>query len=234
MKTYIYTLAHPETKEIRYVGKTTNLKRRYYQHFNTKICKKLSNKHLGNWLSSILNKGLKPSIEIIEECTNNWIESEQYWIQQLKYWGFDLLNITKGGEGFRYKHSEESKRKMSLSQKGLKKEFSEEALVALKLRMKNKNPMFEQENKDKISAQKENSRAFCKTNKFKEQRRNIHKIALDSGFRPRARKVIDISTGAIFNTITQAAKFLNMNSVTLNLQLLGKRTNKTNMKFYEK
>jgi predicted GIY-YIG superfamily endonuclease len=65
MKTYIYTLAHPETGEIRYVGKTTNIKRRYYQHTNKKVSNKLSNKHLSNWLLSILNKHLKPILNIV-------------------------------------------------------------------------------------------------------------------------------------------------------------------------
>lgn len=120
MKTYIYTLSHPETGEIRYVGKTTNLKRRAYQHFNIKICKKLGNKHLGNWLLSILNSNLKPVLEIIEECIYNWVESEQYWIEQFKQWGFNLLNITKGGEGFGHKHSKETIEKLKLSLTGRK------------------------------------------------------------------------------------------------------------------
>lgn len=142
MKTYIYTLSHPQTGEIRYVGKTTNLKRRTYQHFNIKVCKKLGNRHLGNWLLSILNNNLKPKLEVLEECTDNWIKCEQYWIEQFKHWGFDLLNITKGGEGFGHKHSEESKRKMSLAQKGLSKNFSEKTLEEKrKLFKSNANPM---------------------------------------------------------------------------------------------
>ena len=149
MKTYIYTLAHPETGEIRYVGKTTNLKRRTYQHFNIKICKKLGNKHLGNWLLSILNKQLKPKIEIIEECTDNWIESEKYWIEQFKHWGFNLLNVTKGGEGFGHKHSEKSKRKMSLIQKGLPRNFTQKTLEKKRKFMQSdanpmKNPLYKQ------------------------------------------------------------------------------------------
>lgn len=149
MKTYIYTLSHPETGEIRYVGKTTNLKRRAYQHFNVKICKKLGNKHLGNWLLSILNSNLKPILEIIEECTDNWVESEQYWIEQFKSWDFNLLNVTKGGEGFGYKHSEESKRKMSLVQKGLPRNFTKETLEEKRKLMQGdsnpmKNPLYKQ------------------------------------------------------------------------------------------
>lgn len=149
MKTYIYTLSHPETGEIRYVGKTTNLKRRAYQHFNVKICKKLGNKHLGNWLLSILNSNLKPVLEIIEECIDNWVESEQYWIEQFKIWGFNLLNVTGGGEGFGHKHSDESKIKMSLIQKGLSRNFTQKTLEEKRKLFKSdanpmKNPIYKQ------------------------------------------------------------------------------------------
>lgn len=149
MKTYIYTLAHPKTGEIRYVGKTTNLKRRTYQHCNTKISKKLNNKHLGNWLLSILNNDLKPTLEIIEECVDDWVKYEQYWIEQFKQWGFNLLNLTKGGEGFGYKHSEETKRKMSFIQKGVPKNFTQKTLEEKRKLMQGdsnpmKNPMYKQ------------------------------------------------------------------------------------------
>ena len=40
MKTvYIYTLEHPITKEIRYVGKTKNPKMRFHNHCNNYIMK---------------------------------------------------------------------------------------------------------------------------------------------------------------------------------------------------
>lgn len=150
MKTFIYTLSHPESGEIRYVGKTTNLKRRFYQHSNIKVCKKLTNKHLGNWLLSILNKQLVPIMDIIEECENDWVISEQYWIEQFKVWGFNILNVTKGGEGFGHKHTEESKKKMSLSQKGVSRNFSKEVIEQKRLHFKSENnPM-----KNPISKQK--------------------------------------------------------------------------------
>lgn len=167
MKTYIYTLADPKTKEIRYVGKTTNLKRRAYQHFNVKISKKLGNKHLGNWLLFILNSGNLPIMEVLEECESNWVESEQYWIEQFKCWGFHLLNITKGGEGFGHKHSEETKRKMSLSQKGLQKNFTQKTIEERRKFMQSdanpmKNPLFKQK---VINARKGNNSWVTETMK---------------------------------------------------------------------
>lgn len=120
MKTYIYTLEHPETNEIRYVGKTTNIKRRYHQHTNLKMTLS-STTHLNNWLKSLLKENKKPIIKILEECVENWQEREIYWIAQFKAWGFNLCNHTKGGEGHSFKHTEEAKRKLSESHKGKKR-----------------------------------------------------------------------------------------------------------------
>jgi len=49
-----------------------------------------------------------------------------------------LCNITKGGEGFRNKHTEASKKKMSVSQTGLKRHFSKKILKKLKNLTKNR------------------------------------------------------------------------------------------------
>lgn len=93
-KIYIYKLTDPFTDEIRYVGKTTNLVRRLNSHINR--CK--SNKfHSAVWIKSIINKGKKPIIEIIEECNEeNWEDREIYWISYYRKI-FDLTNILDGG-----------------------------------------------------------------------------------------------------------------------------------------
>jgi DNA-binding CsgD family transcriptional regulator len=98
MITYIYTLSDPITNQIKYVGKTNNLKQRLANHISDgRINKK--NNLLTNWIKSLLNQNLKPKIEIIDETVENWGDLEQYWISQLKTWGFTLKNITLGGEG---------------------------------------------------------------------------------------------------------------------------------------
>lgn len=198
MKTYIYTLEHPETGEIRYIGKTTNLKRRAYQHFNIKICKKLGNKHLGNWLLSILNNNLIPIIKVVEECTDNWVESEQYWIEQFRHWGFNILNITKGGEGFGYKHSEESKRKMSLAQKGLPRNFSQKTLQEKRDVFKSdanpmKNPLYKQK---VIDARKENNNWV--TESMKNGLRNRTKEAIKNNNHPANKAIIQYNLDGNF------------------------------------
>ena len=120
---YIYTLSDPITNEVRYCGKTSRtLKKRLSGHLREK---KVIEKY--DWIKNIKNNNLIPIIEIIDEVgDSDWDFWEKYWISQLKTWGFDLLNKTNGGEysvtGF--KHSEESKKKISESQIG--KKFNDE------------------------------------------------------------------------------------------------------------
>lgn len=96
MKTYIYTLEHPITKEIRYVGKTNNLKRRLHSHWTEGHKSKTKT---GKWLKSLKKLKLKPIMTILDETTDDWQQLEMYWISQFKTWGFRLTNHTDGGEG---------------------------------------------------------------------------------------------------------------------------------------
>ena len=68
MEIYIYTLSHPITNEVRYVGKTINIKRRYKQHLYDK-----RTSHKSSWVQSLIKEKLKPTLTIIETCTpDNW------------------------------------------------------------------------------------------------------------------------------------------------------------------
>ena len=93
---YIYVLSEP-TGEIRYVGKSVNPKDRYRRHLN-EAKKRNSITYKSNWIYSLLKKGLKPKIEVIDQVDGEWEWLEQYWISQMKIWGFDLVNDTEGGE----------------------------------------------------------------------------------------------------------------------------------------
>lgn len=115
MKIYIYTLADPFTGDIRYVGKTNNLKTRFYNHL--KATKK---NYLSSWIKNLKTKQARPIMEVIDECgLNDWEFWEKYWISQFKVWGFRLTNLTNGGEGIvGFTHSDSTKLKMSESRKG--------------------------------------------------------------------------------------------------------------------
>lgn len=121
MSFQVYTLAHPETGEVRYVGKTTkNLNRRLRMHVNTAnlFVKNKKNRHLTNWIKSL---PADPVIEELEELTTQELltEAEIYWIENFKWLGVRLVNSTAGGEGcIGYKPTEETLKKLSLSHMG--------------------------------------------------------------------------------------------------------------------
>ena len=94
---YIYTLEHPITEEIRYVGKTRNPKMRFHNH-----CNKLHNEksHKRYWINKLKKEGLKPKMKILDEVLESeWKFWERFWINQLKQWNFNLVNHTSGGDG---------------------------------------------------------------------------------------------------------------------------------------
>lgn len=130
-KIYIYSLCDPETKEVRYIGKTNNVKSRYNNHITSDI-----KTHCCNWIKSLKNKGFLPEINIIEEVTiDNWIEREQYWISQYK----NLTNQTIGGEGLSgIRASEETKKLMSNNRIGkfTNKLLEEDVLIIRELLIK--------------------------------------------------------------------------------------------------
>jgi hypothetical protein len=94
---YIYTLEHPITEEIRYVGKTRNPKMRFHNHCNRSHNKK---SHKRNWINNLRKEGLKPVMKILDEVLESeWRFWERFWINQFRQWNFNLVNHTSGGDG---------------------------------------------------------------------------------------------------------------------------------------
>lgn len=91
--TYIYGLYEVgKENEIRYVGKTLNLKERLSSH----IKKNKSNKEKSEWIKSVINNDGEIKMKILEKCLHNWSEREIYWIN---YYGLDnLTNRNHGGQ----------------------------------------------------------------------------------------------------------------------------------------
>lgn len=96
---YIYTLSHPISKEIRYVGKTKSIKRRLQSHIDYANNSQRKRRHVSDWILNLLNQNIKPTITIIEETDeNNWVSRERYWIKHFRDLQFNLCNLTDGGE----------------------------------------------------------------------------------------------------------------------------------------
>lgn len=148
MEIKIYTLSSTRNlNDIRYVGKTKQtLKRRLQGHIcDSKKAQKLNNykNHNYNWINKELKEGFSIIIQELDslelEKNEDWKWLEQYWISQLKIWGFNLNNLTDGGDGNQNQYfsresielraskirgiprDEETKRKISEGLKGIKR-----------------------------------------------------------------------------------------------------------------
>jgi len=95
---YIYCLKE-SNGSIRYIGKTTNLKRRLYSHIADARRNK-TNRYSSNWIKKLLKRNEKPIMELIEICNeNNWKEREKHWIKYYKRLNYRLCNLCVGGTG---------------------------------------------------------------------------------------------------------------------------------------
>jgi group I intron endonuclease len=118
-KIIIYGIYDPDTpKIIRYVGKTKkSIKKRLSEHIY--FSKKNLKRPLNLWIKKILNDNRLPEIMVIEETNDKeWAKRETFWIKKYKKTN-NLLNLTDGGESnLNYVCSEETRKKISESNKG--------------------------------------------------------------------------------------------------------------------
>lgn len=91
----IYTLSCPITNNIRYVGVTKNtLSKRFSQH----LVERRTNKRR-SWFDSLKKKGFLPTIELLDDVDDDkWIDEEKFYISYFRFLGFDLVNMTEGGD----------------------------------------------------------------------------------------------------------------------------------------
>lgn len=116
---YIYKLLDPKTKEIRYIGQTNNITRRFNDHISSSLNENSDcyNTYKGRWIRKLINDGHKPIIEIIEKCETLEISNirECFFIEKFTKDGYRLTNshiidVTE--------FSEATRKKMSLAKKG--------------------------------------------------------------------------------------------------------------------
>lgn len=111
-KHYIYALRDEDNGDIRYVGKTNNLRARRKAH---KYCTSRNrNSELRGWLNSLSERPLMTVLQVCDEST--WSAAEKEWIAYLRSIGVGLLNLSSGGaspkEGVVRKHSEATKERL--------------------------------------------------------------------------------------------------------------------------
>lgn len=88
-ETTIYGLIDPITNQLRYIGKSNNIKARYREHL---INAKNKKTHRDNWIYSLLIKNKKPELLIIDVIP---IEEWKYWeLFYINYYLFIGCNLT--------------------------------------------------------------------------------------------------------------------------------------------
>ncbi len=117
---FIYILIDPTTNQIRYVGKTTDIKRRIRRHINERF---IHNSYKDRWIRKLIDNDYLPEIEVVDIIPKkNWVYWEQFYISYFKFLGSNLTNGTLGGDEppttKGRKHTLESKLKMSKTKKG--------------------------------------------------------------------------------------------------------------------
>jgi len=90
---YIYGLADPFSHQLRYIGQTNNLLRRYNEHIeddnDTPKCR---------WIKSIQARGQQPVLVHLDTCEEYEIdELEPWWIQLYAQKRWPLTNSTFAG-----------------------------------------------------------------------------------------------------------------------------------------
>lgn len=112
-KTFIYCIVCPITNTPKYIGKSDNPYMRLYHH-----CHSSRKSKVADYVRSLLRKGLFPILEIVDEVDlRTWEFWEQHYISLYRSWGFELKNMTIGGDGRQggARLSEEHKKKIRMS-----------------------------------------------------------------------------------------------------------------------
>lgn len=84
-------LSCPITHEVKYVGQTNELlEKSLINH----IAHPTNNK-MFTWIHTLQEKNLIPIIEEIDSVDESQsCSTEKYWIEQVRVWGFETMNIT--------------------------------------------------------------------------------------------------------------------------------------------
>ncbi len=118
---FIYGLFDPRTHELRYIGKTKKkLSERLKEHIRS--AKRYQHSPRGRWIKGLLDEGITPLIEALEEVLDDeWEEAEKRHIAEAREKGVILTNLAEGGQGHHdYVFTEEHRRKIGEAHKGNK------------------------------------------------------------------------------------------------------------------
>lgn len=102
----IYSLCHPGTGEIRYIGQSRTPRRRLRAHLS--LARSGNDAPVYRWIRKLITNGLAPTIIILQDSFADYgiNEAEVSWIAEARARGLRLLNVTAGGEESPMSHPE--------------------------------------------------------------------------------------------------------------------------------
>lgn len=235
----IYKITSPTGKV--YIGQSVDIKKRFLQH------KKDSKKRNNRLYNSIKKHGYNNHFfEIIELCHVDLLnDRERYWQEFYNVLGRKGLNsrYTSSNEksGFLSEETKEKLRKKDVSylygndfRKGIK--HSEEIKEQIRKTLKNNakktdyiNPMTGKKGILNPFYGKKHSEETREKISFKLKKNNKNSERLKAYNESRKIKLLDLSTGLFFDSISEASYAYELNKSTLKAYLAGKINNKTNL-----
>lgn len=122
----IYAFQHPETGEVRYVGRSSSGLERARNHMTPSHIERGGRVHM--WIKSLQLVGANPVVSVLEfllpgdDINERLNDRERYWISTLRATGSNLMNHTDGGAGQLGRVlSLETRAKISATQTGKKR-----------------------------------------------------------------------------------------------------------------
>ncbi len=108
----------PNTKAIRYIGRSNRLGDRFKEHIRAAKSKATEKLYVHQWIAGLLKANQFPEIMKLAFCAPSYAEDvERFMILYHKSRGCDLTNLTDGGDGLS-RVTDETRRRMS---EGVKK-----------------------------------------------------------------------------------------------------------------
>ena len=115
---YVYALKDPVSDEVRYIGWTCNTEKRLRTHISSGRCH-TPRTHRACWIKSLLTRGLRPLMEVLDSGFGDPAPAEIAWIAKMRQAGVCLTNATDGGDGAAgYRFSKEGLHNLSVSHRG--------------------------------------------------------------------------------------------------------------------
>lgn len=106
--TFIYALIDPRDNQIRYIGKSNNPHKRFYEHLSDK-----SITHKTSWIKSVIKSNNVPELLILDEVElESWDFWELFYYNYYKSLGFRLTNMCECGIGTTNVHPDTIKKRV--------------------------------------------------------------------------------------------------------------------------